>query len=98
RAMATTRLPDIPGMGDCAPGYKASSILGLGPPKNTPAEIVDSLNKELNAALIDPTFKAQLAKLDATALGGSPADFGKLLAEETKKWAKVIRTANIKPE
>ena len=104
RALAITTatrseaLPDIPAIGEFVPGYEASSIFGLGVPKNTPAEIVDSLNKEVNAALVDPTFKAQLAKLDATVLGGSPADFEKLLAEETEKWAKVIRTANIKPE
>jgi hypothetical protein len=81
-----------------APGYEASSIFGLGAPKSTPAEIVDRLNKEINAALVDPKFKAQLANLDGMVLGGSPADFGKLLADETEKWAKVIRTANIKPE
>jgi tripartite-type tricarboxylate transporter receptor subunit TctC len=97
-AMRSEALPDIPTIGEFVPGYEASSIFGLGVPKNTPAEIVDSLNKEVNAALVDPTFKAQLAKLDATVLGGSPADFEKLLAEETEKWAKVIRTANIKPE
>ena len=97
-AMRSEALPDIPAIGEFVPGYEASSIFGLGAPRNTPAEIVDSLNKELNGALVDPTFKAQLARLDATVLGGSPADFGKLLAEETEKWAKVIRTANIKPE
>jgi len=103
RALAITTatrsqaLPDIPAIGAFVPGYEASSIFGLGVPKSTPAEIVDRLNKEVNAALVDPTFKAQLAKLDAAALGGSPADFGTLLAEETEKWAKVIRTANIKP-
>ena len=97
-AARSEALPDIPAIGEFVPGYEASSIFGVGAPKNTPAEIVDSLNKEINAALIDPTFKAQLAKLDATVLGGSPTDFGKLLAEETEKWARVIRTANIKPE
>jgi len=104
RALAVTTatrsaaLPDLPAIGEFVPGYEASSIFGIGTPRNTPAEIIDSLNKAVNAALIDPTFKAQLAKLDATVLGGSPTDFGKLLAEETEKWAKVIRTANIKPE
>jgi tripartite-type tricarboxylate transporter receptor subunit TctC len=97
-ATRSEALPDIPAIGEFVSGYEASSIFGVGAPKNTPAEIVDSLNKELNAALVDPTFKAQLAKLDATVLGGSPADFGMLLTEETEKWAKVIRTANIKPE
>ncbi len=104
RALAITTatrseaLPDIPTIGELVPGYEASSIFGLGAPKSTPAEIVDRLNKEINAALVDPKFKAQPANLDGTVLGGSPADFGKLLADETEKWAKVIRTANIKPE
>ncbi len=104
RALATTTatrsksLPDIPTIGEFVPGYEASSIFGLGVPRNTPAEIVDRLNGEINAALVDPGFKAQLANLDGTVLGGSSADFGKLLADETEKWAKVIRTANIKPE
>jgi tripartite-type tricarboxylate transporter receptor subunit TctC len=104
RALAITTatrseaLPEIPTIGEFVPGYEASSIFGLGAPKNTPAEIVDRLNKEINAALVDPKFKAQLANLDGAVLGGSPADFGKLLADETEKWAKVIRTANIKPE
>ncbi len=104
RALAITTatrseaLPDIPTIGEFVPGYEASSIFGLGAPKSTPAEIVGRLNKEVNAALVDPKFKAQLANLDGTVLGGSPADFGKLLADETEKWAKVIRMANIKPE
>ena len=97
-AMRSEALPDIPTIGEFVPGYEASSIFGLGAPKSTPAEIVDRLNKEINTALVDPEFKAQLANLDGTVLGGSPADFGKLLADETEKWAKVIRTANIKPE
>jgi tripartite-type tricarboxylate transporter receptor subunit TctC len=101
RALAITTakrseaLPDLPTIGEFVPGYEASSIFGLGAPHNTPAEIIDTLNTEINAALVDPKFKAQL--LDGTVLGGSPADFGQLLAVETQKWAKVIRTANIKP-
>jgi tripartite-type tricarboxylate transporter receptor subunit TctC len=101
RALAVTTatrsdaLPDLPTIGEFVPGYEASSIFGLGAPHNTPAETIDALNKEINAALVDPRFKAQL--LDGSALGGSPADFSKLLAEETEKWAKVIRTANIRP-
>jgi tripartite-type tricarboxylate transporter receptor subunit TctC len=67
-------------------------------PKNTPPEIIDRLNKEINAALADPKFKARLADLDGTVLGGSPADFGKLIAEETEKWGKVVKFANIKPD
>jgi tripartite-type tricarboxylate transporter receptor subunit TctC len=104
RALAITTatrsetLPDIPTIGEFVPGYEASSIFGIGAPKNTPAEIVDRLNKEINAALVDPEFKAKLARLDGTVLGGSQADFGKLIAEETDKWRKVIHLANIKPE
>jgi tripartite-type tricarboxylate transporter receptor subunit TctC len=80
------------------PGYEASSWSGVGAPKATPAEIVDKLNKEINAGLADPKIKARLAEFGGTALAGSPADFGKLIADETEKWAKVIRAANIKPE
>jgi tripartite-type tricarboxylate transporter receptor subunit TctC len=91
-------LPDLPPLGDFLPGYEASLMYGLGVPKNTTAEIVDKLNKEVNAGLADPNVKARLAGLDGALLGGSPADFGKLIAEETEKWRKVIRLANIKPE
>lgn len=104
RALAMTTatrseaLPDIPAIGEFVPGYEASSVFGLGAPRNTPTEIIDRLSNEINAALADPGFKARLAHLDGTALGGSPADFGKLIAEETEKWRKVIRLANIKPE
>src|SRR5262245_10985752 len=91
-------LPDIPTVGDFVPGYEASLWLGVGAPKNTPTEIVDKLNKEINAGLADPKMKARLEELGATTLPGSPADFGKLIADETEKWAKVIRAANIKPE
>ena len=85
-------------MGDFVPGYEASAWYGIGAPKNTPAEIVEKLNKEINAALADPKMKTRLADLGATVLPGSPADFGKLIAEETEKWGKVIRAANIKAE
>jgi len=78
------------------PGYEASIWWGVGAPKETPAEIVDKLNKEINAALDDPKMKARFADLGGVALGGSPAEFGKLIAEETEKWGKVIRAANIK--
>jgi tripartite-type tricarboxylate transporter receptor subunit TctC len=91
-------LPDIPTVNDFVSGYEASAVLGLGAPRNTPAEIIDRLNKEINAGLADPKIKARLADLGGTALAGSPADFGKHIAEETEKWAKVIRTANIKAE
>jgi len=104
RALAVTTatrldvLPDVPTVGEFVPGYEASTWNGIGAPKNTPAEIVDKLNKEINAALADPKMKAQLADLGATALVGSPADFGKLIAEETVKWAKVVKIAGIKVE
>ena len=80
------------------PGYEASQWFGIGAPKNTPTEIVDTLNKEINAGLADPKIKARLADLGGEVLALSPADFAKLIAEETEKWGKVIRAANIKPE
>ena len=104
RALAVTTatrsdaLPDIPTVGEFLPGYEGSNWYGLGVPKATPAEIVNKLNKEVNAALDDPKMKARLADLGGTVLPGTPADFGKLIADETEKWAKVIRAANIKPE
>ncbi len=104
RALAITTatrseaLSDIPTVGEFVPGYEASSVFGIGAPKNTPTEIIDKLNREINAALADPRFKVRLANLDGTVLGGSPVDFGKLLADETEKWGKVIRFAKIKPD
>jgi tripartite-type tricarboxylate transporter receptor subunit TctC len=104
RALAVTSatrwegLPDIATVGDFVPGYEASSIFGLGVPKKTPVEIIDTLNKEVNAGLDDPKLKARLVELGGGVLAGSPADFGKLIADETEKWGKVIRAANIKPE
>ena len=91
-------LPDVPTVSEFMPGFEASDVLGLGAPRNTPAEIVDKLNKEINAALADPKLKARFADLGGTPLALTPAEYGKLLADETEKWAKVIRTANIKPE
>jgi tripartite-type tricarboxylate transporter receptor subunit TctC len=91
-------LPDIPTVSDFVPGYEASAFWGVGAPRNTPAEIIDKLNNEINAALADPQLKARFADLGGTVLAGSPADFGKLIADETEKWGKVIRAANIKPE
>jgi tripartite-type tricarboxylate transporter receptor subunit TctC len=91
-------LPDVPAVGDFVPGYEVNSFYGLGAPRNTPAEIVDKLNQEINAALADARMKARLAELGGTVIVGSPADFGNLIAEETEKWAKVIRAANIKAE
>ena len=91
-------LPEIAAMSDFVPGYEASQWYGIGVPKNTPSEIIDKLNKEINAGLADPNMKARLADFGRAPLVGSPADFGKLIAEETEKWGKVIRAANIKPE
>jgi tripartite-type tricarboxylate transporter receptor subunit TctC len=89
-------LPEVPSMSDFLPGYEASNWVGIGAPRNTPAEIVNMLNKEINAALADPKTKARFADQGRIALPGSPAAFGKFIAEETEKWAKVIRAANIK--
>jgi tripartite-type tricarboxylate transporter receptor subunit TctC len=101
-AVATTTrwegLPDIPTVGEFVPGYESSIVLGVGVPKATPVEIIDKLNREINAALADPKIKARLAVLGGTPLAGSPADFAKLIAEETEKWGKVIKFAGIKPE
>jgi tripartite-type tricarboxylate transporter receptor subunit TctC len=91
-------LPDVPTVSDFVPGYEASSWSGIGVPRNTPADIIDKLNKEINAALADARMKTRLADLGGTVLPGSPADFGKFIADETEKWGKVIRAANIKPE
>jgi tripartite-type tricarboxylate transporter receptor subunit TctC len=96
-AARSEALPNLPPVGDFVSGYEATTWQGLGAPRNTPAEIVDKLNKEINAALSDPKIKARLADLGGTVLSGSPADFGRLIADETEKWGKVIRAANIKP-
>jgi tripartite-type tricarboxylate transporter receptor subunit TctC len=102
RALAVTTakrsdaLPDLPTVGEFVPGYEASGWNGLCAPRNTPAEIVDKLNGAVNASLADAKIKARLAELGATSLGGSVADFGKLIGSEIEKWAKVIRTAKIK--
>ena len=85
-------------MSDFLPGYEAGGWQGIGAPKNTPAEIINKVNKEINLALADPKLKARLGDLGGTVIAGSPADFGKLIADETEKWAKVIRAANIKSE
>jgi tripartite-type tricarboxylate transporter receptor subunit TctC len=89
-------LPDVPAVGDFLPGYEASTWFGVGAPKNTPAEIVNRLNKEINAALADPKVTARLTDLGGTLLAGSPADFERLIAAETDKWAKVIRFYGLK--
>jgi tripartite-type tricarboxylate transporter receptor subunit TctC len=104
RALAVTTatrseaLPDIPTLSEFVPGYEATSVYGLGGPKNMPAAIVEKFNRAVNTILAEPRMQARLAELGGTALPGSSADFGKLIAEETEKWAKVIRAANIKAE
>jgi tripartite-type tricarboxylate transporter receptor subunit TctC len=104
RALAVTTatrseaLPEVPTVGEFIPGYQASGWNGIGVPKNTPVEIVDKLNKEINASLGDAKANAQLTDLGATALVRTPASFGKLIADETEKWAKVIKRSGIKPD
>jgi tripartite-type tricarboxylate transporter receptor subunit TctC len=104
RALAVTTaarseaLPDVPPVADFVPGYEASNWWGIGAPKRTPAAIVETLNREINAGLADPKLKARLADLGGMTLAGPPADFGALIADETEKWGKVIRAANIKAE
>jgi tripartite-type tricarboxylate transporter receptor subunit TctC len=104
RALAVTSatrsaaLPDVPALGDFLLGYESSSWFGVGAPKNTPPEIIDKLNKEINAGLADSKIKARLVDLGGTMLAGSPADFGKLIAEETEKWGKVVKFSGAKPD
>jgi tripartite-type tricarboxylate transporter receptor subunit TctC len=104
RALAVTSatrmdaLQDIPTVGEFVPGYEASLWNGFGAPKGTPAEIIDKLNREINVGLADPKMKARLTDLGATVLVGSPDDFGKLIVNDTQKWARVIRAAQIKAE
>jgi tripartite-type tricarboxylate transporter receptor subunit TctC len=96
--MRSEALPDIPTISEFLPGYEGSALFGLGVPKNTPAEIVDKLNNEINAALANPKVKARLAELGGMAFARSPADFSKLIADETDKWAKVVKFSGAKPE
>ena len=104
RALAVTTatrseaLPDVPTVDEFVPGYEASAWFGVGAPKNTPSQIIDQLNEAINVSLADPKLKARLADLGGTPLVGSPADFGKLIAEETEKWAKVVKFAGIKAD
>jgi tripartite-type tricarboxylate transporter receptor subunit TctC len=104
RALAVTTatrseaLPEVPTVGEFVTDYEASVWFGLGAPKGTPAEVIDKLNHEINAGLADPKIKTRIAESGGHALAGSPADFGKLIADETEKWGKVIRAANIKPD
>jgi tripartite-type tricarboxylate transporter receptor subunit TctC len=104
RALAVTTatrsdsLPDVPVLGDFVPGYEASAWLGLGAPRSTPSDIVERLNRDINAGLASPEMRAKFADLGDTPFASGPADFGKLLAAETEKWGRVIRAANIKAE
>jgi tripartite-type tricarboxylate transporter receptor subunit TctC len=104
RALAVTTaarseaLPEVPPVGDFVPGFEASTWQGIGAPKGTPAEIINRLDMEINAALVDPKIKARLADLGSIPTPMSPGNFEKLIVAETEKWAKVIRAANIKPE
>jgi tripartite-type tricarboxylate transporter receptor subunit TctC len=104
RALAVTTtarsqiLPDVPVLSETVPGYEASWWAGIGAPKNTPAEVIEKLNTAVNVSIADAKFQARLANLGGTVLPGSPADFGKLISDETKKWGKVIVAANIKPQ
>jgi len=91
-------LPDLPTVSEFVPGFVADTWYGAGLPRNTPTEIVDKLNREINAGLADAKIAARIAELGATVLTGSPADFGKMLAEETEKWAKVVRASGAKAE
>jgi tripartite-type tricarboxylate transporter receptor subunit TctC len=104
RALAVTTatrseaLPTLPTVGDFLPGYEASNWYGVGAPKDTPVEIIDRLNKEINAGLADPKLRARLADLGGTMLPGSPADFGKFIADETEKWGRVVKFSGAKAE
>ncbi|MDP3160557.1 MAG: tripartite tricarboxylate transporter substrate-binding protein [Reyranella sp.] len=91
-------LPDVPTIAEFVPGYEASGFAGISVPKGTPAAIIDLLNRQLNAALVDPKIKGRIVELGGTPIGGTPAEFGKIVSEATEKWAKVIKVAGIKPE
>jgi tripartite-type tricarboxylate transporter receptor subunit TctC len=96
--MPSEALPDLPTVSEFLPGYGANTWNGVAVPRNTAAEIIDKLNREINAGLADANIKARLTDLGATALPMSPAEFGKLAADETERWGKVIKFAGIKPE
>jgi tripartite-type tricarboxylate transporter receptor subunit TctC len=104
RALAVTSerrsevLPDLPVVGDFVPGYETAALQGVVAPKNTPAEFIDRLNQEINGGLADPKIKARVADMGGTVLAGSPADFGKLIADETEKWSKVVKFSGAKPD
>jgi len=91
-------LPEVPSIADTVPGYEAASLFGVAVPRGTPAEVIQTLNREINAALNDPPIRGRLTEQGAVIIAGSPADFGAIIAAETEKWGKVIRAANIKLE
>jgi len=97
-AVRSQELPEVPSIGEFVPGYQVSSWTGVCAPRGAPAEIIDRLNREVNAALSDPVMKGKIADVGRTVLAGSPAEFGKFISDETEKWAKVVKFANIKPE
>jgi tripartite-type tricarboxylate transporter receptor subunit TctC len=97
-AVRSEALPDVPVVADFVPGYEASAWFGVGAPKGTPDEIIEKLNKEINAGLADPKLRAKLADLGGMMMGGTPAAFGKIIAEETEKWAKVVKFSGAKPD
>jgi tripartite-type tricarboxylate transporter receptor subunit TctC len=97
-ATRSDELPDVPSIGEFVPGYEASQWYGIGAPKSTPAEVIERLNRETNVVLADPKMKSRLAELGASVLSGSPADFGKLIVDETAKWAKVVKLSGAKPD
>jgi tripartite-type tricarboxylate transporter receptor subunit TctC len=97
-ASRSEALPDVPAIGDFVPGFEASQWVGLHAPKNTPSEVIGRLNVEINAGLANPKLRARFADLGGSVLAGSPADFGKLIADDTGKWARVIKFSDAKPE
>jgi tripartite-type tricarboxylate transporter receptor subunit TctC len=97
-AARIAELPDLPTIAEFLPGFEASAWYGIGAPRDTPAEIIDTLNRGINAALADPKIKTRLEELGCTVIPGSPADLARLFADETEKWAKVVSFAGLKPE
>jgi tripartite-type tricarboxylate transporter receptor subunit TctC len=98
QAARSEALPDIPTLAEFLPGYEATTWFGIGAPKYTPTDVINTLNKEVNEGLADPKIKARIAELGGAVIPGSPADFGKLITEETQKWAKVVKFAGARPD
>src|SRR5262249_43992253 len=97
-AQRSEAIPDVPVVADFVPGYEASAWFGIGVPKGTPKDVIDTLNKAVNLAMADPKMKSKLADLGGMQMGGSPADFGRIMVEETEKWAKVVKFSGAKAE